>query len=83
MASQIFFNIDNGHFKICGFDVFRGDKESQVITYYGRIGTPMCKLRKTTKTFQYYADAYDYAWNKINEKTQQCLFVDINKENST
>ena len=72
MASEIYFNIDNGHFKIWGYDLFSNDikKEYEAITYYGRIGTQMQKLRKTRKVFESYIDAYDYIWNKIQEKTR-------------
>ena len=69
MASEIYFNIDDGHFKIWGYDMFRGEKETTIITYYGIIGKPMYKLRKNKKVFSSWSSAYDYVWDKIKEKT--------------
>lgn len=70
MADIIYFNIEPGHFKVWGFDVFKGENgyPSTVITYWGRIGVPMERLPKNKKEFLTYREAYDYAWSKIFEK---------------
>lgn len=71
MASEIYFNIELGHSKIWGYDFFSNDKEKKytVITYYGKIGVPMYRLRKHEKKFTEYGKAYDYIWEKIRKKT--------------
>ena len=70
MTEEIYFNIDNGHFKVWGYNSLVDDTKDEwtIITYWGRVGITMYKLRKNKKTFSGHADAYDYIWNKIKEK---------------
>jgi len=69
-VNEIYFHIDDGHSKIWGLDVFRGidNHATTVLTYWGRIGVPMDRLQKKEKDFKSYYDAYDFAWEKIQEK---------------
>jgi len=70
MANMVWVNIEDNHFKIWGFDIFQDNTtgECELITYWGRIGTPMQKLAKNKKPFRNYPDAYDYIMDKIKEK---------------
>lgn len=69
MAQYVYVNIKNGSFKVWGYDAFSQDSgESEVITYWGKIGTPMQKLRKNKKQFKRWGDAYDYLMDKTKEK---------------
>ena len=70
MAQEIYFNINDNHFKIWGFDCFRstnGGKHT-LITYWGKIGLPMERLQKKEKYFENWHDLYDYIWDKMKEK---------------
>lgn len=73
MAEHIYVNIDNQHFKVWGYDSFVkcDNGETTVITYWGRIGLPMCRLRKNEMTFPIKEKAQDYIWNKIQEKIKK------------
>jgi predicted DNA-binding WGR domain protein len=66
----IYVNMNGNHFKMWGFDLFQNTITGQtdMVSYWGRIGVPMSKLTKKTKTFKTYADAYDYTWDKMREK---------------
>jgi len=66
----VYVNINGNHFKMWGFDLFQNSTtgETNMISYWGRIGISMSKLQKKTKIFKTYADAYDYAWAKMREK---------------
>lgn len=70
MASSVWVNIESGHFKVWGFDAFHQEDtgEGRIITYWGKIGLPMHKLRKHEKTFTSWGDAYNYARAKVDEK---------------
>ena len=69
MAEYVFLNISSGSFKVWGYDAFsQKSGESEVITYWGKIGIPMHKLRKNRKEFNRWGEAYDYVIMKIKEK---------------
>ena len=67
MAEHVYVNIDNLHFKIWGYDSFVkcDNGETTIITYWGRIGLPMDKLRKRETIFPSKEKAQDYIWEKI------------------
>jgi predicted DNA-binding WGR domain protein len=69
MANFVFCNIKGTSFKVWGFDVYVNDKtnESNVITYFGKIGVSMQRLRKCNKLFTG-GEAITYANAKIKEK---------------
>ena len=73
MAENVYVNIDNQHFKVWGYDSFvkHDGEETTVITYWGRIGLPMYKLRKNEIIFPIKEKAQDYIWNKIHEKIEK------------
>ncbi len=71
MSEYVFVNTEPGHFKMWGYDSFRSESgESEVIFYWGRIGTPMHKLQKKRKYFKSWGDAYYFVRNKVDEKTR-------------
>lgn len=73
MAENVYVNIDNHHFKVWGYDSFvkHDSEETTIITYWGRIGLPMCRLNKNKLTFPIKEKAQDYIWNKIQEKIKK------------
>lgn len=69
MAEIVWVHISNGHSKVWGFDCFtQANDETEVITYWGRIGLTMDKLQKNRKQFTHFGDAHDYVRNKVDEK---------------
>jgi len=69
MAEYVFVNIQNGSFKVWGYDAFTQESgKSEIITYWGKIGLPMHKLRKNRKHFPSWCKAHDYVMDKIKEK---------------
>ena len=52
--SDVWLNVQDNHFKIWGCDLFKGEKESRVITYWGKIGLTMDCMQKKEKTFEQY-----------------------------
>lgn len=70
MAEIVWVHINNGHSKVWGYDCFTQEAtgETEVITYWGRIGLPMHKLQQKRKQFPRFFDAYDYIRAKVDEK---------------
>jgi predicted DNA-binding WGR domain protein len=64
----VYVNIKDNHFKVWGCDCFSSDSESEVITYWGRIGVPMQRLQKNRKKFGSFAEASGYVMRKVREK---------------
>lgn len=70
MAEIVWVHISDGHSKVWGYDCFTQEAsgETEVITYWGRIGLSMSKLQKNHKQFKRFFDAYDYVRDKVDEK---------------
>lgn len=69
----VYINIKDNHFKIWGCDLYRNGKteETTAVSYWGKIGLTMDKLRRKVKIFHTYREAYDYMWDKIKEKIEK------------
>jgi len=68
MASYVYINITENHFKVWGYDLFVDQNSGEVIAYWGRIGISMQRLNKNRKQFDIAANAFDYARKKCDEK---------------
>ncbi len=75
MSEIVWACVNNGSFKVWGFDCFTNEKtgETNIITYFGRIGRTMQELRKINKWFKSYGDTYDYIMQKIKDK--DCNYI--------
>ena len=57
----VYVNIKDNHFKVWGCDLYSNIKtgESNVISYFGKIGVSMQRLRKNNRFFKDYHSAYE------------------------
>ena len=68
--SLIYVNALRNSFKVWGGNLYVNiqTSQSELITYFGRIGMPMQKLRQHTKTFNSSTEAQDFFYKKMQEK---------------
>ena len=68
--SYVYVNTLRDSFKVWGADLFVNNRAHQgnVVTYWGRTGTPMQKLCKRNRWFYSVGEAHDYFHKKVKEK---------------
>lgn len=56
-----------------GFDIYQDTKtgECELIVYWGKIKRYLSSLRQKRKKFKSYADCYDYAMEKMRDKSSK------------